>query len=399
MRILILTQVMVYPPDAGPKIKTFQVLQHLARKHTVVYCTFIRINKEREESQKLRQFCSRVVTVPLKRSHLKNVPFFIESLATGDSFLLRRDERAAMRAMVSRLLDEQQIDILHVDQLNMMRFVPPHWPGIVILDEHNAVWQVVERLRHGAHQPLMRWFLGRETRLLRRLEGQACQRASIVLAVSEQDRQALQEVAGNAVPIEVVPIAVDVTTYTSIRAARSPQPGKLLTIGTMFWPPNSEGVGWWLREGYEHLHATQPHATYDIVGARPPRALQMLARSHLGVYLHGYIADAVPFWTHAAALAVPLLSGGSVRVKILEAMAMGVPIISTTVGCEGLDVQHGVHLLIADTPLAFSSACAAVLQDQQLAQRLAQNAYQLLLERYDTNVSLQLLDTVYKKLE
>jgi glycosyltransferase involved in cell wall biosynthesis len=94
---------------------------------------------------------------------------------------------------------------------------------------------------------------------------------------------------------------------------------------------------------------------------------------------------------------VPILSGGGVRVKILEAMAMGVPVISTTIGCEGLDVRDGEHLLVADSPEAFAHACAKVLQDKELALRLATNARKLILERYDAKVALRTLDAVYEQ--
>jgi len=396
MRVLMLTQVVVFPADAGPKVKTLQVLRHLAAHHEVVYCTFVRSDQDVQDAEKLREICSRVSTVPIKRSRVNDVRFLLESLATGDSFILRRDDRSAMRTMVRQLLDEERIDVLHVDQLNMMRFVPPDWHGTVILDEHNAVWQVVERLRKGASNPFARWLLRREVRLMRKIEGEACRRAQVVLAVSEHDQQALYEVAGERVKIEVVPITVDAERFTSIWEARDPQPNRLFTIGTMFWPPNSEGVIWLLHEGYEHLRTLCPGVTYDIVGARPPQTLKTLAGQCAGVYLHGYVADAVPFWTHTTALAVPLLSGGGVRVKILEAMAMGLPVVSTTVGCEGLEVQDGVHLLIADTPNDFARACAAVLQDKELARKLAQNARQLILERYDAKIALRPLDLAYE---
>jgi polysaccharide biosynthesis protein PslH len=397
MRVLVLTQVLVYPPDAGPKIKTLQVLRHLAARHDVVYCTFVRSGKEVQDAEKLREICHRVATVPLDRSRMGDVRFLLESLATGDSFLLRRDYRVLMQVMVRQLLEEERIDVLHVDQLNMMRFVPPDWQGTVILDEHNVVWRVFARLRRGERNPVKRWFLGREARIIRTLEAKACQRAQVVLAVSEQDAHSLREITGNSVPIEVVPITVDAEYFTSVLEARNPEPDRLLTIGTMFWLPNSEGVSWWLREGYERLSTICPGLTYDIVGARPPRALQTLAEHYKGVKLHGYVADAKSFWTSTSALAVPLLSGGGVRVKILEAMAMGVPIISTRVGCEGLDVRNDEHLLIADTPESFAQACANVLQDKELALRLAQNARQLILERYDANVALPTLDAIYRR--
>src|SRR5438105_15759232 len=196
MRVLVLTQVVVYPADAGPKVKTLQVLRHLAAQHEVVYCTFVRSDQEVQDAEKLREICSRVSTVPIKRSRVSDARFLLESMVMGDSFILRRDDRMAMRTMVRQLLEEERIDVLHVDQLNMMRFVPSDWQGTVILDEHNAVWQVVERLRKGARNPFSRWFLGREVRLIRKLEAMACLRAQFVLAVSEHDRQALRAVAG-----------------------------------------------------------------------------------------------------------------------------------------------------------------------------------------------------------
>jgi len=395
MRVLVLTQVVVYPADAGPKVKTLQVLRHVAAHHDVVYCTFVRSTQEVQDAEKLREICQQVSTVPIERSRLSDVRFLIESLIMGDSFILRRDDRVSMQDMVRKLLREERIDVLHVDQLNMMRFVPPDWKGTVILDEHNAVWQVVQRLQKGASNPLSRWLLGREVRIIRKLEGAACRRAQLVLAVSEHDQQALRDVAGESAPIEVIPITVDAGRFGATWEARDPQSDKLFTIGTMFWPPNSEGVIWWLREGYKHLHNICPNVIYDIVGARPPHALQMQVESCQGVYLHGYVADVEPFWRNASLLAVPILSGGGVRVKILEAMARGVPVVSTTIGCEGLAVRHGEHLLIADTPEEFAFACARILQNKKLAYLLAQNARQLILEQYDASVALRLLDAAY----
>src|ERR1700730_7680318 len=114
MRVLVLTQVVVYPADAGPKVKTLQVLRHLAARHEVIYCTFARGAQEGRDAQKLRDICKRVVTVPMRRSRVGDARFMLESLLTGDSFLMRRDDRAEMREMVRHLLQEEQIDVLHV---------------------------------------------------------------------------------------------------------------------------------------------------------------------------------------------------------------------------------------------------------------------------------------------
>ena len=395
LRILLLAQMVVYPADAGPKVKTLQVLRRLAARHEISYCAFARTPTEHRQAESLRSLCHRIETVQLSRSRLGDMGYLAASLLSGDSFLLRRDDRAAMRAMVRRILSEEGIEVIHVDQLNMMQFVPSEWDGPVVLDEHNAVWLRVERLHDHAPDPIRRWLLGREARLIRAAEAEACRRARVVLAVSDEDRDALHAISGDEANIVVAPIAVDVSRYATIRAARAAQPHRLLTIGTMFSPPNSEGVAWWLREGYELLRALHPQVTYDIVGPRPPTSLRTLASRHPGVRVHGYVADPAPFWTGASVLAVPLLSGGGVRVKILEAMAGGVPIVSTAIGCEGLAARAGEHLLVADTPAAFAEACARLLADDALARRLAENAYQFVLDHYDACVALAPLDEAY----
>ena len=395
MRILVLTQVVIYPANSGAKMKTLQVVRHLATQHEIIYCTFARNQQEANGTSELKELCQHIVTVSIRRSHLSDAYFLLSSLLAGDSFLLRRDERKIMHTTVKRLLQEEQIDAVHVDQLNMLRFMPDDWSGKVVLDEHNAVWQVIERLTQGTHNPLKRWFLQREVRHMRRLEGLACRRADVVLTVSEQDKVALRAVAGDAATLVVVPITVDVEQFAHARLQRDPEPQRLLSIGTMFWLPNSEGIRWWLRTGYVALHRCCPQLCYDIVGARPPQQLEQLAANREGVQLHGYVADVEPFWRKATALVVPLLSGGGVRVKILEAMARGVPVVTTSLGCEGLAVQHKVHVLIADTPEEFSAACLRIMQEPELAKSLMENALEQVKDLYDAKSALDVLDIIY----
>jgi hypothetical protein len=143
VRVLLLTQLVVFPAHSGPGVKTLQVLRYLAARYEVIYCTYVRSSEEVDNANALRTLCVRVETVPIGRSPLSDAFFLTTSLIERDSFLLRRDERAGMRAMMGRLLREEQIDVVYVDQLNMLRSVPEEWRGPVILDEHNAVWQVV----------------------------------------------------------------------------------------------------------------------------------------------------------------------------------------------------------------------------------------------------------------
>jgi polysaccharide biosynthesis protein PslH len=203
-----------------------------------------------------------------------------------------------------------------------------------------------------------------------------------VLVPSKHGEHLLIEAATNSVPVEDVQINAHVKFFHPVQAIRNPHPNRLLTVGTMSWPSNYEGVLWWLRGGYEYLQAICLDISYDIVGTHPPFSLKQVVSQYEGVRLHSCTTNVESFWTCASVLCVPFLTAGSIQLNILKAMALGVPVISTTVGCEGLAVSSGEHLLVADTPETLALACAMVLRDKKLAFYLVRNAHQFLLEHY-----------------
>ena len=204
-----------------------------------------------------------------------------------------------------------------------------------------------------------------------------------ILVASKHGDHLLRKEATNSAPVGDLPINANVKSFKPIRAIRNPQPNRLFTIGTMSWPSNYEGVLWWLREGYEYLQAICLDISYDIVGTHPPFSLQRVVSQFEGVRLHSCTTNVASFWTCASALFVPALTAETIQLKILKAMALGVPVISTTVGCEGLAVRNGEHLLVADAPETLALACALVLRDKKLALYLVRNARQLVLEHYN----------------
>ena len=204
-----------------------------------------------------------------------------------------------------------------------------------------------------------------------------------VLVTSKYGEHLLREVATNSVPVEDVPINAHVKSFQPVQAIRNPHPNRLFTVGTMSCPSNYEGVLWWLRGGYEYLQAVCLDISYDIVGTHPPFLLQQVVNQYKGVRLHSCTNNVESFWTCASALFVPVLTAETIQLNILKAMAWGVPVISTTVGCEGLAVCSGEHLLVADTPETLALACAMVLRDKKLSLYLVRNAHQLLLDHHN----------------
>jgi polysaccharide biosynthesis protein PslH len=391
MRILLLTLVVPNPPDSGPRIKTHYLLRYLAQRHEVTLVSFVRSEAEEVAAQALVGLCKAVYTVPMRRSRLRDLGYLIGSLASSRPFLMLRDESRAMRRRLRELLASNTFDLVHADQLNMAQFALS--TGLpVVLDEHNAVWTIFARLAQQEHG-LKRLVMELEWRRLRRYEGQVCRSADAVMSVSAEDRAALLE-GGAVEPIPIIPIAVDVAGIQPV--PRRPDAQGILSMATMYWPPNVDSVLWFAREVLPHIRRAVPDAPFYIVGARPPAEVVELGNDPT-IQVTGYIEDPTSYLESSALLIVPLRAGGGMRVKILEALARGIPVVSTTIGAEGIDVTHGEHLLIADEPAAFAEAVVRVLRDRALGDRLAEAGRRHALTRYDWRSVCPAVEPVYER--
>jgi sugar transferase (PEP-CTERM/EpsH1 system associated) len=399
MNILLLTQVVPYPPDSGPKVKTYYLLRHLAAQHRVTLVTFTRNAQEEADANALRSICAAVHTVNLKRSRLRDAAALLSSLTTGRPFIIERDDSMAMHQLLRRLEAEaaaagQPFDLVHADQLNMAQFAEPlSLPRL--LDQHNAVWTILERLAEQSSGPKS-WFLQREKRLLQRYEGRVCAEFEAVTAVSEEDRQALLQVMPSQRDIPVIPIAVDAEQEQTI--PREPGAQSILSLATMMWPPNVDGVCWFARQIYPLVRRVVPDTHFYVCGQRPTAEVRALSTSDPSIEVTGYVDDPRPYIARSACLVVPLRSGGGMRVKILEALARGIPVVSTTIGCEGIDVTPGQHLLVADTPSDFADAVTLLLRDPEFGAALAAAGRQRILERYDWRTVCPAMDGVYTRI-
>ena len=402
MRVLLLTQILPYPPDSGPRVKTYNLIQHLARHHEITLVSLVRSDEEAARAEALRGLCADVHTVRLARSRLRDAYHLARSFRDQSSFIIARDECLQLRHLLTDLTRHKHFDIVHADQLNMAQFALDLPCGARVLDQHNAVWTIVQRMAQRYPVGPQRLFLEYEAQRLRRYEANICRRFDAVLTVSEPDRWAL-EVAAEAEGIrypdglfDVVPIAVDTDQLQVVpRAGEAPN---ILSMATMFWPPNVDGVLWFAREIYPLIKAKLPQASFTIVGARPPASVRRLAEQDNSIAVTGYVDDPQPYLASSAALIVPVRAGGGIRVKILEALARGIPVVSTTVGYEGIDVTPGDHLLVGDTPETFAAELMRLLESPALGRALAAAGRDLVERSYDWRVVNCRVDELYNRL-
>jgi glycosyltransferase involved in cell wall biosynthesis len=390
---MLLTQVLPYPPDSGPKIKTLNVIKYLAQHHEIHLVSFVR-GDQSADVQRLRAYCQTINTVPMIRSTLRDGWAMIRSLFSDQPWVMVRDDVKEMHQLINRLCAENTFDIIHADQMNMGQYAYCLSGHKSILDTHNALWLLYKRLWQNMKPGIRKWFLGRDWRLLKRYEAHQCQEFDYVLAVSQEDRTALEEAAGHPLEITVIPIAVDTDEIKPV--TRGSDADHILYLGTMYWPPNIDGVNWFTQEVMPLLRAQRPALVFDVVGSHPPKELLELNRPGTGLNVTGYVKDVTPYLQKAGLMICPLRAGGGMRVKILEALAQGLPVVSTTIGCEGIAVTPGQDVLIADTPQDFAGAVLRILEERSLADELAKNGRKLIEDKYDYRKACIPLDQMYQ---
>jgi glycosyltransferase involved in cell wall biosynthesis len=394
MKVLLLTQVLPYPPDSGPKVKTWNLIKYLAQQHEITLVSFVR-GDQSADVRHLRRYCWAVHTLPMERGPLRDGLALVRSLLNGQPWMMVRDDRAAMRRLVDRLAAVEHFDVVHADQLNMCQYARRGPHAFKLFDAHNALWVLYCRLSDTMSPGPQKWLLERDWRLLRDYEGHICREFDAVTAVIPEDKAALEETIGEASNIQVIPITVDTDEVSYVE--RQPDADHVVHIGTMYWPPNIDGMLWFAEEVWPFIRARRPETVFDLIGARPPKQVVALSQNGSGINVTGYVGDLGPYLAQTGVFVVPLRAGGGMRVKILNALAQGLPIVSTSLGCEGIQVTHERDILVADTPVEFAQAVLRVLEEPDLSACLSNNGRHLAETVYDYRVACRPLDKIYQQ--
>lgn len=395
MRILFLTQICPYPPANGGAIKTYNILKHLGARHDVTLLVYVRGDDDVESLKHLSPYCSHIEFCRIERSGWGNLTSLARSLANGKSFIISRDWRSEMQSRVSSLLQPVP-DLIYADHLQMFQFVPDPAPCPVLLDEHNVEWRIIERFASNGRTPVHRLLASKEWRKLRSYELSACNRADRVLTVTEHDREMLSANGVSGDRVSALPIGVDTDFFRPVHL--TPDSKNILTFGTMSWPPNVDAVLYFAKSIYPIIKQRTPDARFTIVGSNPPREILNLSATDPSISVTGYVTDLRPYAEQAAAFVVPLRIGSGMRVKILDAMSLGLPVVTTSVGCEGITLIPGRHALVADTPEGFADAVVRLLQGFEKRVTLASTARNLVENRYSWPPILSDLDRILASL-
>jgi len=399
--VLFLAQVLPYPLDSGPKIRAYHVLRWLAARSEVHLVSFLRADDTPAAVTQLEQVGVRVLTHPIRRSAGTDTAHLVRAILGGGSFVIGRDGIGALHHRLRDLAAEVSFDAVHADQLCMAQYATALKVPFKVLDQHNAVYRVFQRLAVGESSLVRRWVLRREAVRLGRYEVNQIPLFDRLLFVTNEDRSAIASLCS---PVQrslldersdVMPICVDAGAMGPVEPRRDAF--RVTFMGTMYWPPNAEAVLWMSRHVIPDVLAKVPRAVFTIIGRRPPTAIREVAtRFGANVEVTGYVADPRPYLEETAVFAVPLRSGAGMRVKILDAWAWGLPIVSTSIGAEGIAYARDRHIVIADDGPAFAAQIVRLLTNGTAANNLRLAGHQHVRASYSVTDGYDRLHSVYE---
>lgn len=377
MRVLQLAPRVCWPLDTGAKLRNYHLARVLSCDARVTLLAF-----GDSSGAEPHAVYDEIVTVP--RGSGYSLGKLLRGAVGRTPLPLLNYTSQEMTGAVSRLFAENEFDVVQVESIHLMNYLrtirASSKRAIVICDWHNIESELMLRYSEQEKSAPRRAYARRTARLMKDFEQRALAEFDAHLAVSERDAEALRSVNPSA-KVFVIENGVDRAHYSSV-AYKSGKPKRIVFVGSMDYHANVEGAVMFARNVWPAIHQHKPLLTFTIVGKDPAPAVRDLS-SIKGIEVTGSVPDVRPYYREAVAAIVPLNVGGGSRLKILEAMAAGVPVVSTNLGAEGLQVRDGENILIADGEDRLTKAVIDLVNDEKLRAQLVSGGHALVAERYD----------------
>jgi polysaccharide biosynthesis protein PslH len=398
MRVLMISYCLPYPPVTGGRLRIYNLLRRVASRHEISLAALLQSPEDAEGIPHLLQFCTRVETAMMdRRSRLAKASGMLRFALEGKPPQLRLLHSEELVEKIRQLFSQMTFDIVQIEahMALYLAALPRTKPYKSLQMFQDVASQQLARISHierRGDRKLRTWI---NAVTMGRWESRYAERFDRCITVSQLDQQLLIR-ANPRLQVDVIPNGVDTRKYRPLPVHPKEGSLSLLFVGSMGYAPCVDAVLYFYSEIFPLIRQMIPPVELRIVGADPPP--EILKLTGPGVHVTGRVEDVVPYYQESTVCVVPLRAGGGTRLKILEAMALGRPVVSTSMGCEGLDVIDGEHLLIADNPERFAQQTVRLLRDCHLAEYIRANARKLVEARYDWDQIAERWIGIYEEL-
>lgn len=393
-RLAFISPVFLFPNDAGGKIRTTNILRGL--KGGAFDITLIGVaspEQERQWTGEIESVCDRFIAwrpAAVRPKWMRALDLLGE-LPVNISV----DRTQAGLAAVRQIAESGEFDLVVFDFVHSAVLWPDRVGCASVCFTHNVEAEIFQRHAQQASNAALHWMWSSQYAKMQRFERDALRRFTSVVAVSERDAKFFTNAYGIA-SSAAIPTGVDLDFFSwreppAVDNAHAPT---VVFTGSMNWAANIDGIQFFLKEVWPGVLAACPDACFQVVGRNPPASLVGMASHYKGVEFTGFVDDVRPYVHAAHAFVIPLLVGGGTRIKAFEAMAMGCPVVSTSIGMEGLDVTPDEHYLREDDPAALIKATVALLSDAALRNGLSHRARQCVEEKFGHRVAAQVFEQI-----
>ena len=393
MKILMLTPYLPFPLMSGGQTRSYNLIMNLSKKHEITLFSLIKDNAERKYIPELLKFCKnvRVFNRPPKPWTLHNI------LRTGFGtypFLVVRNLATKQSGAIEEELSSNKYDLIHAETFYVMPHIPITNTPPILLVEQTVEYLVYKHYVTETASKLLAPLLSIDVMKLKFWERYYWKRAKKVVAMSDSDRVQM-EILSPGLSIDIVPNGID-TDYFAGKKREKPDPPKVLYVGNFTWLQNIEAVELLINKVWPKIKKQVPQAKLWIVGMHMTDYIRNLKSSDIDV--SEGMPDIRDAYRKSTVLVTPIRGPGGTRLKILEAMASSLPVVTTTVGAEGLGVKNGKEALVEDNLEDLVASTVKILKDPMLAQKLGTSGWDFVRKNYTWDISAQKLSRIYEEI-
>jgi len=403
MNILWISHNVPYPPKTGVLQRNYNLVREASKLGNLHLIAIMQegilpgeYNIDEAKSE-LGKFCHKIEIIDhlSETSKIAFIYLALKSLFTEDPLTVNSVKSLHMKNMIKQLCDESNFDIVHFDTIGLATYIDQVTGSCRILNHHNIESHLLFRRTEIEKNILKRFYFGLEAKKLKRFEAKLCPQFDINFTVSELDKERLLKIAPTS-KIDTIPNGVDVDYFNSDEEKIIP--GSMIMVSGMNWYPNRDAVLYMQEKIWPLISQAFQDVSWVIVGASPPQKLLDLAKSDPRVTVTGFVDDVRPYLKSAQIYLCPMRDGGGTRLKILDALSMSKPIVSTTIGYEGINITPEKNALVADTPDEFVSQISRLLKDPELRAKIGSEGRKFVINEFSWQVIGKKLSSIYHKL-